>query len=187
VKVTANTKDLSDFFYNLELVAPGKVEAKKTVSKGFVYLEYHGRTLIGVATDDFISIYGVVEIDEIDDFGCLLSTTDDLKRLRGTLDKGSEFSTLDLPETEVDEHLLDFFSVYHIDMICLPAFELRRWGAWVSPDRLRKFSLLEPRGRYPLKLAHTEYADRDIFRWQYGPNYRGVYAHLNFGEGYEAS
>lgn len=49
----------------------------------------------------------------------------------------------------------------------------------ISPDKLRKFSLLEPRGKYPVAFKAVEWRGIPILRFKMGPYTRGSLALLD--------
>lgn len=179
MKITGDARELYNFFYNLELVAPGKGEAKKTVSSGKIFLESDDFMVHGVATDDILSVYGRVFLnDGSENIGQY--TTDTIKAVRNTIMKDAGIVTVELPDDDnLDEEFIDLFWRGHVldsivDAGTTAAQPLMLPGVNLSPDKLRKFSLLEPRGEHPVRFEFVEWADRDIIRWQYGPEYSGV-------------
>lgn len=182
MRITGDARELHDLFYNLELVAPGKGEAKKTVSLGKIFLDIDSFAIHGLATDDIISIYGNVMIQESPasemSYGFIEPSM--LRDYRIQLGKAKGVQTIDLPLEPEDEEFMELFWHGHVlESIHGEAGAVVRSQVLLSPDKLRKFSLLEPRGEYPVKYDFVEWADRDIVRWTYGPNYSGVLAILD--------
>src|SRR5678809_943133 len=68
VTFSVDAEEWNQFVYNLTLVAPGKGETKKTVSRGFIRLHLFDNCdgsgeLSGMATDDILSVATSVTID----------------------------------------------------------------------------------------------------------------------------
>lgn len=180
ITLKSDRKDLRDFLYNLSLIAPGKGEAKKTVSGGKILLVRSNEHLWGYATDDIVSVV------------CRISTTDTVfSETVGTIlpDEAKDYS-LKAPLEDSDHTFrIEVDTGYDYDFWwghVNPSINGRpSYGHIVqphlalSPDRLRKFGLLEPRGKYPLDLDRVEWEGNDIIRWMYGPNVKGVLAPLD--------
>lgn len=65
------------------------------------------------------------------------------------------------------------------DSIFGPAEEVGTSVVNVSPDKLRKFSLLEPRGVYPVSFKSVVWKGAPILRFKMGPRVRGSLALLD--------
>ena len=172
--VTFKLKDseaFDDWRYNLVLVAPGKGEAKKTVSRGFIRLSPVPGFLKGTATDDILSVDAYLRVDDSGFDLPVWVTTEGLKNailLEDTV-------TLEV-SPEFDEKFDELFWEQHVlDSIYMGTPELHGFLS-LSPDRLRKFSLLKPQGQ-PIKWGFFEWADRSIIQWALG-DLRGVYVPL---------
>lgn len=181
---------IQDMFYNLATVAPGKGQAKKTVSTGLTRLELtvnDGKIEVrGLATDDVLSIYQQVTIElaeaakvfgqeafertlHEDVVGYFYPDT-----LRAM--SGGEPSA---PDRTYDQSFDEKFWRQHVMGSIFdqtPSYPLAY--VKVMPDRLRKFSLLKPQDQ-PLELFMTEWADRTIIRWRYNKSAYGIYAPLD--------
>ncbi len=196
LKFLANPLEFEQWRYNLLLVAPSKGEAKKTVSKGDIYFEgstitkFGGATLTyltGVATDDILSVRAELPIECFTDdlFQPSTSTVEALKAVEGTPVEGEPALWAYVLEgsPDYDENFgRKFWEEHVLDSICGPWETVAGYGHWhklkISPDRLRKFSLLKPQGQ-PIFWEFGEWADRDIIRWSYGENLDGVYVPLD--------
>lgn len=174
VTFNVDAEEWNRFVYNLTLVAPGKGEAKKTVSRGFIRLSNFSTSLIGMATDDILSVITSIEVDNYQGPPETWVTVDALKsagELEGILHL--EISP------DFDEKFDQLFWADHVyESIAGSATEIFSNGLSISPDRLRKFSLLKPQGN-PIRWELVEWADRDIIRWSLGDNLRGVYVPLD--------
>lgn len=177
MKITANTQLLKSFLYNLELFSPNKGEAKKTNGRGDVYLrsisKLDGQYLFGLATDDHYSLSGYIPLD-VGVNATIFSSAEELKTLRGGLDS-SEFSTIEFTGRAADDDsFAEVFWEGHVtDCVQGDASRVALNSFSLNPERLRKLSLLEPRG-YPLHQDFVEWADRTIIRFTYTENFRGV-------------
>lgn len=180
VTFTVDAEQWNTFVYNLTLVAPGKGEAKKTVSRGFIRLYMYDNCdgtgeLIGMATDDILSVITQVTIGgpTTGSFQPALWVTVDALKSAGELE-----GVLHLEVSEdFDEKFDKLFWAEHVyeSIAGAVARNPDRWsGVSISPDRLRKFSLLKPQGN-PIHWEFVEWADRSIIRWRLGDNLRGVY------------
>lgn len=190
--------EFHDFLYNLATVAPGKGQAKKTVSTGLVRLELTTNDsrieVRGLATDDVVSIYQQVTISLEDTtriFGSPVMERilhedvigyfypDTLKTL-GELAKLTIPTAPPPPDRLFDQKFDQQFWLEHVMssiFSATPSTPLHFLK--IMPDRLRKFSLLKPADK-PLEFYMTEWADRTIIRWRYaeGKAY-GIYAPID--------
>lgn len=182
-------KDLSltrEFFYNLALVAPSKASAKHSISQGKIFLDSHPlpderkSKVVGYATDDYLSIRQEIVFPE------LFRITEP-----GVITSEQAKEVANLPAELPEGHYLHVKPEYDYDFwyeFVAPSIvgnskdievELARLA--VSPDRLRKFSLLQPRGTYPLdfKFVRSTISRTPFIRWRLGPNITGTLAPLN--------
>lgn len=192
-----------EFVYNLTLVAPGKGEAKKTVSKGFIRIELSpfykglGPFATGVATDDILSIFTECPIvdypgESEGEFHHLWSTVEALKAATPTPTTLGNSDALGYsvnlecsPDYDAKfdrlfwvDHVLDSISGEWEAVQSGDQYANKAWSSVrISPDRLRKFSLLKPQGQ-PILWEFGEWADRDIIRWSY-EHMEGVYVPLD--------
>lgn len=178
-----NLQQFENWRYNLLLVAPGKGEAKKTVSRGFIRLELWnvvsqdtigGSLLQGAATDDILSIS--TELPCGGKSEVIWVRADTLKNVMPgyftdmwmvTLKNDPEFDAK-FDKIFWEDHVLDSISG---EVVSRPTV----WFE-VNPDRFRKFSLLRPNTK--ITFDFVEWADRDIIRWYHnldGIDTRGVY------------
>jgi hypothetical protein len=154
----------TEWAYNLNLVKPGVGTAKKSASRGSIYYSTNTYELVGFATDDLLSVKATLPLGDPDpvtpvvliDNGELQSDVSQL----GT--PGIEFWVQVKESIDGDATNLDHRLTYH-----------------VSPDRLRKFSLFEPRGLYPLQFKIVNWSGREVLRFWYGPNLQGSLALLD--------
>jgi hypothetical protein len=148
----------TEWAYNLNLVKPGVGTAKKSASRGSIAYYTNGFELIGFATDDLLSVKATLPTECAADMtgGELQSDVSQL----GT--PGSEFWSQVMDSIEGNSINMDHRLTYH-----------------VSPDRLRKFSLFEPRGLYPLQFKIVNWGGREVLRFWYGPNLQGSLALLD--------
>lgn len=163
---------VDQFVYNLGLVAPGKGEAKKSSSGGRVLIGYEPVNdlyqITGYATDDLLSVQvqlpGLVK-----EPGALWgeATVDELK-MGGQVPIDPNFN-----EALWIEGVRS--SILHGVTLGYSAQE----EFAVDPNRLRKFSLLEPRSHFPLDFKWAEWNYRSILKWKMGPNVRGSFATLD--------
>lgn len=133
-----------DFDYNLDLVRPGKGEAKKTASQGEIFTGSNG---VALATDDILSV---------------AVSREPFPAFQGY--QGQTFS--------------GFWGDVH-SSIFKPSVSIPTYTFNVSPDRLRKFSLLKPRGIYPVSFIFVTWRGIDILRFKMGPYVRGSMAILD--------
>jgi len=200
-------KSYEEFVYNLTLIAPGKGDAKKSVSKGLIRLGFApfykgvGPHLNGMATDDILSVFTETPIYSFDGeptneipggtFQPHWVTVEALKAATPTLTtlrflEGDPLYEVTLDTSpDFDAKFDRLFWVEHTRDSIMGEWEptggrLRTHG-WnsvkISPDRLRKFSLLKPQGQ-PILWEFGEWADRDIIRWTYD-SMSGVYVPLD--------
>jgi len=176
-----------DWRYNLLLVAPGKGEAKKTVSQGIIRLELFrypatGRpvfTLDGSATDDILSIYSAIggSSSDIVERTAIWVRPETLKTLEVTQEGFEEFSIDVTNDSSFSEEFDKIFWEEHVlDSIMGNAKGQSEMFFQLNPDRFGKLGLLRPRG-IPFDFEHVEWADRSILRWYQGDKSRGVYTY----------
>jgi hypothetical protein len=153
-------KEYAQWAYNLDLVKPGVGTAKKSASRGSIYYHINDYELVGFATDDLLSVKVTLPLMDAPSevsFGELESDVSPL----GT--PGPAFWLTAVKESIDGEAVnMDHRLTYH-----------------VSPDRLRKFSLFEPRGAYPLQFKIVRWNAREVLRFWYGPNLKGSLALLD--------
>jgi len=198
-------KSYEEFVYNLTLVAPGKGDAKKSVSKGLIRLGFApfykgvGPHLNGMATDDILSVFTETPLYSFEGeptneipggtFQPHWVTVEGLRAATPTPIQGLNFGAAPVYRVTLDtspdfdakfdrlfwvEHTLDSISGYWDR----PSRLGDDWDQIkISPDRLRKFSLLKPQG-HPILWEFGEWADRDIIRWTYD-SMSGVYVPLD--------
>ena len=175
-----NRGQLREFLYNLALIAPGKGEAKSSISGSNIFVQRVDHTLYGWATDDIISVRQTLNLPDDPAYSEVIGiiTTDQAKAFRNELTQLSE----------KDKFLFSVDSVYdynfwwdHVNASINGSVKGRLLDPTLalSPDRLRKFGLLEPRGKYPLDLERVQWNHNDIVRWKYGPDTNGVLAPLD--------
>lgn len=188
-------KEFDEWKYNLLLIAPGKAESKKTVSRGFIRVDalWTGIqwALTGMATDDILSIsaeiLGVIDdnipLQEINPFWIKPET---LKAVTPTLMKGTGFYLVDFPEDEAFDGKHDQrFWLDHVEASINEPYQQTVSASitWIdlSPDRLRKFSLLKPQG-FPMTWEFVIWQSREIIRWSYSAGgCVGIYVPLSKG------
>jgi hypothetical protein len=161
-----------DFRYNLQLVAPGKSDGKKTVSRGFIRLEVNAftgaSTLEGVATDDILSIHTSLSVVNTSTTGreivWMLPEALKAAPLVDSCD-GTWMVILD-GHADYDERFDRMFWEEHVQDSILTGDVKRvpELGFVLNPDRFAKLGLLRPRGK-PFAFSHVEWADRSILRW----------------------
>ena len=189
---TTNIQSFEDWRYNLLLIAPTKGEAKKTVSRGYVRVEVenHSRmydgfwSITGYATDDILSVstefLGEPEGDE--ESRRFWVSTEDLKKVEPSHISENVY-TFELPEAEVYDTKFD--QLFWHDHVRSSIYDVVPpvTATWLtlSPDRLRKFSLLKPQG-HKLYFDFVEWSDRDVIRWSYDDGTtEGVYVPVDMG------
>jgi len=182
----ADHEDFEQWRYNLLLVNPGKGEAKKTVGGGVIRISVvTSYYLMGLASDDILSVAAGLPLGDPEDTELEPSwwTAEDLKRVEGTPIEGRgncRLYQLSDPTPEYSEEFDRIFWKEHVwESIFGDALGAYKWGLGLSPDRLRKFSLLKPTG-LPIEWDFCEWADRDIIRWSYGEHTKGVYVPLDY-------
>lgn len=186
---------LETFVRNLTNVAPNKGEAKKTVSQGLIRVSFGMDDELewwmeGHATDDVMAIFQKEPISR-DQFERMTSATqvDQFEwvgyYLPDTLKSWLYYNKLDYnttrPDSSYDREFDSKFWLDHVDSSILgPAGHPSVGWVEMNPDRLRKFSLLEPRGQV-LRWEFREWADQTVIRWTYGVAH-GVYAPIDVME-----
>lgn len=176
----------NDWRYNLLLAAPSKGEAKKTVSLGFIRIEaldiWGGGdcVLSGMATDDIFSLHSELPGKLLEEPKTFWISPEKLKGINEFEPHNGGF-IIDFPEdASFDEAYDVMFWVEFVerslygDVTPLPAEWIQ-----VSPERLRKFSLLKPVGE-PLLLGFVEWNGWSIIRWTTAYS-QGIYVPLERG------
>lgn len=181
-------QEFEDWRYNLLLVAPGKGEAKKTVSQGFIRINVWEKFSAdnpiaeGTATDDILSISSALNLvgvaAEVDEGKTLWVSPQNFKALEPLEDCRGEFSVEIENDPAFDERFDERFWDEHVlDSIMGLAKLQPEISFSLNPDRFGKLGLLRPRG-LPFSFDHVEWADRSILRWQQsGRDTSGVYTY----------
>lgn len=178
-----DAKKFDDWRYNLILVAPGKGEAKKTVSQGFIRLElsaYRASSsgfiymLEGTATDDILSINSSMAVTtEHTERESIWVTPQHLK----SLEVKHQEVELENDPAYTQEFDKIFWEEHVLDSIFGQSRATKEEYITLNPDRFGKMGLLRPRG-LPFEYQFVEWADQNIIRWFQGDtDTRGVYTY----------
>lgn len=175
----------NDWRYNLLLAAPSKGEAKKTVSLGFIRIEalaiWGGDyVLSGMATDDIFSLHSELPGELLDEPKTFWISPEKLKGINEFEPHKGGF-IIDFPEDPAFDETFDvMFWVEFVERSIYGNVKpLATYRIEVSPERLRKFSLLKPVGQ-TLFLEFVEWNGWSIIRWT-AANSQGIYVPLERG------
>lgn len=180
----ANLTEFEEWRYNLLLINPGKGEAKKTVGQGFIRVDGVPGHLDGYATDDILSVAASLDATPVQDhnFRPTWWTAEALKsaEVYPVLPNEAERVHVKVQDSlDFDAKFDRLFWVEHVlSSIVGDSDPVSQYHITISPDRLRKMSLLKPQG-HPMWWNHVEWADRDLIRWYYRQNLKGVYVPLD--------
>lgn len=186
-----DSKLLHRRIYNALLFTPGKGEAKRSVSGGNVMVTFSD-TVTFTSTDGYVAIRsGPADTNPKANRRVIVSG-EDLKKLESALRTLEE-----VVEFEADSNEVAYgYAVAGVFLEVLPGAPL--WDKIdtfidsdypadpelfqkfaVDPRRLSKFSLLEPKGEYPVdfKLRESN-IEQQLLVWRYGPDTRGVFSPL---------
>lgn len=196
-----NVTDLHNLLYNILLWTPGKAEAKKYSSGGLVKVASSSNAISLLSTDGYVVVESGIACNRESHF----VRGEDIKRILQYLPSvESEEVEVNFSEekwffgTEWIETVSsgidwDFWnSIYEIAAIIPERSVSKDYSTpeklsllapfekfYLQPKRLQKFSLVEPRGEYPLafQILQTKF-DQPVLGWKYGPGLRGVMAPL---------
>lgn len=190
---TVSASILEELVYNVLLWTPGKGDAKKSLSEGLVEVRYDAENVSFLSTDGYVSVR-TGTTDKLIKRVRVFVKGSDLKGALPHILEGPEVLTLNQTVEAQGDRLWigpGFVEIHtpktdvafwnYMSNIMYTSVPGETGGPFaIDPRRLTKFSLLEPRDRYPVDFIHREVGGgQPVLFWKHGPRTRGVLSPLS--------